>query len=253
MADIPLLTRWKVLVFIYALGVLTFKKWNMRKYAAAEEKQRETEAEMYPMLHKDDIPFGARALERGIEVEGIWNSNPTTPIPSPRQSGTPFGSRTASLTSNTMPKNFENTKFQAEIQSSMLSPRPVLPAARRGTLPGLDLASAGFVYETPRPGGLFNRASLPISPNRPPSPVPISPAQEEALVGVKDPIASEKRASFHTRIFTPDQHPEAKDYRSGLDDVSDDPDYVAAMMGITSHSSPEAKRVSRFTSESILP
>lgn len=208
---------------------------------------------MDPMLHKDDIPFGARALERGIEVEGIWNSNPTTPILSPHQSATPVGSRTASLTSSTMPKNFENAKFRKETQSPMLSPRPVLPAARRGTLPGLDLGSAGFVYETPPSGGLFNWASLHMSPNRLPTPAPISPAREEGLVGVKDPIASEKRLSFHTRIFTPDQHSEAKDYRSGLDDVGDEPDYVAAMMGITSQSSPEAKRVSRFTSESILP
>ncbi|KAL1954459.1 hypothetical protein VTO42DRAFT_1135 [Malbranchea cinnamomea] len=40
-----------------------------------------------------DIPFGARALESGIEIEGIWISKPNTPIPSPHQPGTPVGSR----------------------------------------------------------------------------------------------------------------------------------------------------------------
>ena len=29
-----------------------------------------------------DIPFGIRALERGVEVEGIWNSGANTPVPS---------------------------------------------------------------------------------------------------------------------------------------------------------------------------
>ena len=29
-----------------------------------------------------DVPFGVRALERGVEVEGVWNSTVNTPVPS---------------------------------------------------------------------------------------------------------------------------------------------------------------------------
>lgn len=219
----------------------------MRKCSATEEQERDKEAEMYPMLHDDDIPFGARALERGIEVAGIWNSNPGTPIPSPHQPGTPVGSRPASLTPNSLPREFE-------------SPKPVLPAARRGTMSGLDLAAAGFVFEAPKPGSIYNQAILPISPkplrkstpNRVLESIPISPAQEEALVGVKDPIASEKRVSFHSRVFNSCSNPDIKNYRSGLDEAGEESTYAAAMMGVDPHLSPEPKRVSRFTSKSAI-
>ncbi|OJD26768.1 hypothetical protein ACJ73_01841 [Blastomyces percursus] len=45
----------------------------------------------------DEIPFGSRAIERGIEVEGIWISNPNTPAGSPIWGPTPGPSRPASL------------------------------------------------------------------------------------------------------------------------------------------------------------
>lgn len=41
----------------------------------------------------DDVPFGARALESGVRVEGIWTPNHNTPLVSPYLSGTPAGSR----------------------------------------------------------------------------------------------------------------------------------------------------------------
>lgn len=44
-------------------------------------------------VKEDDIPFGARALESGIEVSGIWVSNHNSPVPTPRLAGTPEGTR----------------------------------------------------------------------------------------------------------------------------------------------------------------
>lgn len=41
------------------------------------------------MKYSSEIPFGARALERGIRVEGIWVSNNSTPVPSPHKPRTP--------------------------------------------------------------------------------------------------------------------------------------------------------------------
>ncbi|OJK00392.1 hypothetical protein ASPACDRAFT_28494 [Aspergillus aculeatus ATCC 16872] len=54
------------------------------KYAAAEECERTEQAtEMQRILAEtNEIPFGARALEKGIQVEGIW----TPKEYSPRQS-----------------------------------------------------------------------------------------------------------------------------------------------------------------------
>ncbi|KAJ5348686.1 DNA recombination/repair protein RecA monomer-monomer interface [Penicillium brevicompactum] len=197
------------LVFTYGLCVLGYNKWKMRRYAVTEAKEQEEEAEMDPMLHKDDIPFGARALERGIEIEGIWNSNSNTPIPSPRQPATPVGSRPASLALNSVAQNSEDSIVSVDSQGSMTSPKPVLPASRRAIASELDLASAGFVYEAQKPGSW--------------------------------------RVSFHSRAFPSRHHPEAKDYRSGLYGAQNESQYAAALKGIDSHSSPEHKRVSRFT------
>jgi hypothetical protein len=49
----------------------------------------------------DNIPFGARAIESGIQVDGIWISDQNTPSSSPVQPGTPAKSRQASSTTNT--------------------------------------------------------------------------------------------------------------------------------------------------------
>lgn len=50
---------------------------------------------------KDNIPFGARAIESGIQIDGIWISGPNTPSNSPGHPGTPIGSRRASSTIQT--------------------------------------------------------------------------------------------------------------------------------------------------------
>ncbi|KAJ5329387.1 hypothetical protein N7452_009777 [Penicillium brevicompactum] len=235
------------LVFTYGLCVLGYNKWKMRRYAVTEAKEQEEEAEMDPMLNKDDIPFGARALERGIEIEGIWNSNSNTPIPSPRQPATPVGSRPTSLALNSVALNSEDSIVSVESQASMTSPKPVLPASRRAIVSELDLASAGFVYEGQKPGSWYSRASLPVSQKTRPKSILMSPAREEALVGFKDHPPKDRRVSFHSRAFPSRHHPEAKDYRSGLDGAQNESQYAAALKGIESHSSPEHKRVSRFT------
>ncbi|KAL2872065.1 uncharacterized protein BJX67DRAFT_341398 [Aspergillus lucknowensis] len=57
------------LVLIYSFGVLAYNRRKMRK-RAAEEANLRVEEEV--QTGESDIPFGARALEKGIEVEGIW-------------------------------------------------------------------------------------------------------------------------------------------------------------------------------------
>ncbi|PYH88679.1 hypothetical protein BO71DRAFT_488571 [Aspergillus ellipticus CBS 707.79] len=86
-----------VLVLLYSFSVLAYNRHTMKKYAAAEARQR---AEMQPMLSEtSEIPFGARALERGIQVEGIW----TPDCRSARQSMVLSGSRPTSIVSAPIP------------------------------------------------------------------------------------------------------------------------------------------------------
>lgn len=47
------------------------------------------------MKCSSEIPFGARALERGIQVEGIWVSNNGTLVPSPHKPRYPAGDQAA--------------------------------------------------------------------------------------------------------------------------------------------------------------
>lgn len=67
-----------MLVFIVATGVQLRRKFSLRKIEAEASRQREQEL----MAHhsSEEIPFGARALEQGLEVEGIWISRPGTPL-----------------------------------------------------------------------------------------------------------------------------------------------------------------------------
>lgn len=67
---------------------LAYTHWTLRKYAVVAEKERQEQAQHREMLQKsstptsergEEIPFGVRAIERGIEVEGVYISRPNTP------------------------------------------------------------------------------------------------------------------------------------------------------------------------------
>ena len=59
----------------------------MRKYSNIKATKLATRLEMQHSAsvrrgRAKEIPFGVRALERGVEVEGVWNSKANTPTPS---------------------------------------------------------------------------------------------------------------------------------------------------------------------------
>ncbi|KAJ5494414.1 hypothetical protein N7463_010501 [Penicillium fimorum] len=224
------------LVLLYAFCVLGWDRWMTSKYAAAEAKEREDEPEVYPMLHKDDIPFGARALERGIEVEGIWVSDPNTPIQSPYQPATPVESRPVSPALRSLQSTVDPPRSSMASQRSMISPQPIPPAARRAVASELDLASAGFTYENHRPGALYSRASLPT-----PNAIRMSPALEETLIGMNDTTGG-KRATLPIGLSRTTPHPDSKDYRVGLDGADEDTDQVPVLSSSSSGLSSETKR-----------
>jgi hypothetical protein len=72
---------------------LAHTHWQLRKYSVADEKERKEQALHREMSQKrrgsgvpraDEALFGIRALERGVEVEGVWVSRGNTPEPSIR-------------------------------------------------------------------------------------------------------------------------------------------------------------------------
>ncbi|KAE8135412.1 hypothetical protein BDV38DRAFT_252247 [Aspergillus pseudotamarii] len=73
-----------VLVLIYSLCALLYNRRATRNHAA-EDAHRKTrqDAEQHPMLSEtNEVPFGARALEQGVLVEGIWTPGQESPMES---------------------------------------------------------------------------------------------------------------------------------------------------------------------------
>lgn len=66
---------------------LVYNHWRLRKYtalAAAKVAQRQ-EMQHTPSVRRrkgPDVPFGIRAIESGVEVDGVWISRSNTPAPS---------------------------------------------------------------------------------------------------------------------------------------------------------------------------
>ena len=69
---------------------LTYNKWRLRKYTAVAETKAAFRREMQHTTsikrgrsQRQQIPFGVRALESGIEVDGVWISGTNTPSTMP--------------------------------------------------------------------------------------------------------------------------------------------------------------------------
>ena len=69
---------------------LTYNKWRLRKYTAVAETKAALRREMQHTAsvkrgrsQRQQIPFGVRALESGIEVDGVWISGTNTPSSMP--------------------------------------------------------------------------------------------------------------------------------------------------------------------------
>ena len=69
---------------------LTYNKWRLRKYTAVAETKAALRREMRHTAsikrgrsQRQQIPFGVRALESGIEVDGVWISGTNTPSSMP--------------------------------------------------------------------------------------------------------------------------------------------------------------------------
>ncbi|KAK0656085.1 hypothetical protein B0T16DRAFT_293153, partial [Cercophora newfieldiana] len=72
-----------VAVFFAGLVKLWWNNRLMKKQIVLDEEKRARVEEMrrtgLPLKRTNDIPFGVRALQRGVAVDGIWISRPVSP------------------------------------------------------------------------------------------------------------------------------------------------------------------------------
>ncbi|KAL9092264.1 MAG: hypothetical protein Q9165_004438 [Trypethelium subeluteriae] len=86
---------WEKMCFVTSLFLgslkLAYSHWRIRKYSklATEKRQIVPDIAIYPQSgldHETEIPFGIRAIEQGVEVEGVYISRSNSPAPTPRAS-----------------------------------------------------------------------------------------------------------------------------------------------------------------------
>jgi len=113
LADIIQVLACGIVVTIF-LGLL--KLWydrnKIRKYSKVDKGKTAATPEMLesqPVQQvqaeemKQDIPFGIRAIESGIEVDGVWISRSNTPVGS---------SRASIMSENRLPHSFNGSAFE---------------------------------------------------------------------------------------------------------------------------------------------
>ncbi|EFE41360.1 hypothetical protein TRV_03926 [Trichophyton verrucosum HKI 0517] len=89
----PANTSHQALVLVYGTCVHIYNSWRIKKIGAAEKLKKAEEEATIGTKDLNLIPFGSRALESGIEIEGIWVSRTNTPLPSPIPAATPETTR----------------------------------------------------------------------------------------------------------------------------------------------------------------
>lgn len=239
------LTGMQVVVFIYASCVLAFNTWLTRRYADAESRQKDHEAELYPMLSKDDVPFGAKALERGVQVEGIWVSKTNTPHSSTLHPETPITDQPPSpdLRKYPVPPPFPASLMAMESAKSAQNPLHADTLTTLSTEASLVTADK-YEDKLQAPSGVYTPAmssqapSLPSTFNR----------HSEGFVG--DKKNNQKRDSFHSRLWHAGQVFDTKPVAGHRD--RDELGLAQARNVPVTPSLDERRRASRISSKCIL-
>ena len=102
---------------------LFYDRHRIRKYTKVDKCKQAQSPEMLeaqPVTQvaeetKDEIPFGIRAIQSGIEVDGVWIS----------RSNTPVGSSRGSIMSEKLPRGFNNSQLEL--------PQPVAQGSSRNS------------------------------------------------------------------------------------------------------------------------
>ncbi|KAF2460767.1 hypothetical protein BDY21DRAFT_279419 [Lineolata rhizophorae] len=115
---------WAKLSFVVVIIAGSIKLWftnrKVKKYAAVHAPAQARTPEMLEAQHQEPevkVPFGIRAIESGIEVDGVWISKTNTPAPSSRASR---ASSTLSLsTTNQLESGYSSVQDKRSRASSM--------------------------------------------------------------------------------------------------------------------------------------
>ncbi|KAK1915352.1 hypothetical protein P3342_003161 [Pyrenophora teres f. teres] len=125
---------WQKMTFVLGCAIvvtifcgfikLFYDRKRLRKYTKVDKGKRAQSPEMLeaqPVTQvstetKDEIPFGIRAIQSGIEVDGVWISRTNTPV----------GSSRASLYSEKIPRGVLNN-------SQLELPQPVAQGSSRNS------------------------------------------------------------------------------------------------------------------------
>lgn len=89
---------------------LVYTRYRLRKYIAIASKKQAEQLELkqggeVTQRRGNDVPFGVRAIESGIEVDGVWISSSNTPVPSSPSSFAAPSIDLPSLSSDTGPSD----------------------------------------------------------------------------------------------------------------------------------------------------
>ncbi|KAF3385445.1 hypothetical protein F1880_002283 [Penicillium rolfsii] len=212
-----------------------------RRYADAEFRQKDQEAELCPMLSKDDVPFGAKALERGVQVEGIWVSkintpqsstlHPETPLPTDRSANPDLRKHPVPLP---LPASLMAIESAESPQNSLREDTPTTLSAEPSLVTAdkyeAKLQTTAEVYTPAMPS---QASSLPCALIR----------HSESFVS--DKKNNQKRASFHSRLWHAGQGFDTKPVAGHRD--RDELDSAQASNVSAANSPDERRRTSRLT------
>ncbi|KAI1137016.1 hypothetical protein F5Y05DRAFT_94321 [Hypoxylon sp. FL0543] len=143
------------MVVVFCIGLL--KLWwlsrFLKKHTVLDLEKRARQLEMQksglPAGKRVDIPFGVRAIQSGVEVDGIWISRPGTPIEVDRVSPSIASSLTLETGSRSKGKEKElathATTMVIEVEPTpdqSPQPSPTLSASGRHVPPAADRSRA---------------------------------------------------------------------------------------------------------------
>ncbi|KAJ4407581.1 hypothetical protein N0V91_003850 [Didymella pomorum] len=163
---------WQKMTFVLACAIVVtiflglLKLWydrsKLRKYSKVDKGKQAATPEMLeaqPVQEvqaeemKDDIPFGVRAIESGIEIDGVWISRSNTPVGS---------SRNSIISENRLPRSFNNSALElpqmsyASSRGSSAAPSSFDRAVSAERLPSNTDSRSNSppnqVYQQTRPG-----------------------------------------------------------------------------------------------------
>ncbi|KAI1373642.1 hypothetical protein F4677DRAFT_213675 [Hypoxylon crocopeplum] len=155
-----------VVVFIAGLVKLWWLSRFLKKHTVLDLEKRARQVEMQksglPAAKRMDIPFGVRAIQSGIEVDGIWISRPSTPL-EVGQSSPSFAS-SSTLEPESRPKGKQKELAVRTVEPTpeqSPQPSPAISLSERYTPTGVEPNQARAVswgaQSTYRPKGPSRR------------------------------------------------------------------------------------------------